>query len=312
MPSDRIDLLALCRVEGLSWYLIAREARRPNGIERLLNGELKEKTSETTAAKAAIRAVRSFDKLREEALAQIESARSEGILLTTVLDDDYPLNLRIIYNLPPFLFYRGRLDAEQDARSVAVVGTRQASDPGLACAARMAQKLAENQITVLSGLARGIDTQAHEATLAAGGRTISVLGSGLRQIYPPENKGLAGRIAETGAVVSQFWLDARPASYSFPRRNITMSGMGQGTVVIEASSTSGAKMQARFAVEHGKKVFLLKHLVTQQRWAQSYLKRPKVIEVENVEDIIRHLDDVDKIKVRTQQAHQLSLSLSNV
>jgi len=312
MRSDRINLLALCRVENLNWYLIAREARRPDGIQRLLHGELKEKTNETIAAKSAIKAEsHKMDEYREEAERQMESAESEGIALTTVLDDDYPLNLRIIYNLPPFLFYRGRLDAEQDARSVAVVGTRHASDAGLMSATRMAKKLAEYQITVLSGLARGIDTEAHKATLAVGGRTVSVIGSGLRQIYPPENRTLAEEIAETGAVVSQFWLDAKPASYSFPRRNITMSGMGQGTVVIEASSTSGAKMQARYASEHGKKVFLMSTLVTQQTWAQNYLKkkRPGVIEVQSVEDIISRLDDVEKIRIKTAQAHQLSLTL---
>lgn len=310
MRNEQIDLLAFCRIKGLSWYLLAREARRPGGLERLLRGEFTERTIETAAAKTAIMAARrEFTELRLQARAEIESAASDGISLTTVLDDDYPLNLRTIYNLPPFLFYRGKLSAEQDALSVAVVGTRQASVEGLKRANKMARLLAERGITVVSGLAYGIDTQAHVATLEAGGRTVSVLGSGLRQIYPTENRALAERIAETGALVSQFWLDARPTSYSFPRRNVTMSGMGQGTVVIEASRTSGAKMQARLAIEHGKKVFLLRHLVTEQSWAQQYLKRRGVVEVQDVEDIIKALDDVEYIRAKTHQAQQLSLSL---
>ncbi len=138
---------------------------------------------------------------------------------------------------------------------------------------------------------------------------MAVTGSGLRQIYPKENRGLAERIALTGALVSQFWLNDPPKTYSFPRRNITMSGMGQGTVVIEASKTSGAKMQARLAQEHGKKVFLVSRLVTQQKWAQDYLKRPRVKEVSKVEDIIQELDSVERIKQRTHEAQQLSLSL---
>ncbi len=310
MRQEQIDLLALCRIKGVSWYLIAREARRPGGIERLVQGEFTEQTHETTAARAAIKAVgRCLDELREEARGQMESAAAEDIQLTTVLDEDYPLNLRMIFNLPPFLFYKGKLDAEQDALSVAVVGTRDASAEGLKRAAKMARMLSERGITVLSGLAYGIDTQAHKATLDAGGRTVSVLGSGLKRIYPKENMGLAERIAQTGALVSQFWPDAAPATYSFPRRNVTMSGMGQGTVVIEASKTSGAKMQARLAQEHGKKVFLISNLVTQQKWAQDYLKRPRVKEVKDVEDIIKELDNVERIRLRTQQAQQLSLSL---
>lgn len=310
MRNEQIDLLAFCRIKGLSWYLLAREARRPGGLERLLRGEFTERTIETAEAKTAIMAARrEFAELRAEARAEMESAASDGISLTTVLDDDYPLNLRTIYNLPPFLFYRGKLSAEQDALSVAVVGTRQASVEGLKRANKMARLLAERGITVVSGLAYGIDTQAHIATLEAGGRTVSVLGSGLRQIYPTENRELAERIAETGALVSQFWPNARPTSYSFPRRNVTMSGMGQGTVVIEASRTSGAKMQARLAIEHGKKVFLLRHLVTEQSWAQQYLKRRGVVEVQDVEDIIKALDDVEYIRAKTHQAQQLSLSL---
>ncbi len=311
MRNDRIDLLALCRITDLSWYLVAREAkRRLDGVKRLLRGEFTEQTTETAKAKAAIEAERhKLDEYRSEVLRELEVAASEGISLTTVLDDDYPLNLRIIYNLPPFLFYRGQLNAEQDARSVAVVGTRDASREGLECAAKMARRLSEEGITVLSGLARGIDTAAHHATLAANGRTVSVLGSGLLRVYPKENKKLADAIAKTGAVVSQFWLNFPPTSYSFPRRNVTMSGMGQGTVVIEASKTSGAKLQARLAVEHGKKVFLIKRLVTQQKWAQDYLKRPGVLEIEDVEGITEQLDSVERIKAKTYQAQQLSLAL---
>jgi DNA processing protein len=311
MRTDIIDLLALCKIPRLSWYLIAREAkRRPDGVRRLLNGHFTEQTSETEKAKEAISVEQEkLDEYREWVLRELEHATSEGISLTTVLDEDYPLNLRIIYNLPPFLFYRGNLNADQDARSVAVVGTRDASLDGLNCATRMARLLAERDITVLSGLAKGIDTAAHHAALEAHGRTVSVLGSGLLRIYPKENQRLSNRIAETGALVSQFWITSPPTTYSFPRRNVTMSGMGQGTVVIEASSTSGAKLQARLAVEHGKRVFLISRLVTQQKWARDYLKRPGVLEVQDVEDITEQLDSVERIKAKTYQAQQLSLAL---
>ncbi len=304
------ELLALCRIKGIDWYLIAREALRPGGLERLLHNEFTERSTLTTEAKRQIAGARSqFDRLRDEAAREIESARADSIQLTTVLDDDYPLNLRTIFNLPPFLFYRGRLEANQDAFSVAVVGTRTPTPEGLTRAGKMARLLGERQITVLSGLAVGIDTRAHQAALQAGGRTVSVLGSGLRKIYPRENRALAEKIAESGALVSQFWPDSSPTHYSFPKRNVTMSGMGQGTVVIEASHTSGAKMQARLALEHGKKVFLIHNLVTSQSWARKYLSRNGAMEVYGVEDIFPHLDTPDRIRERTRQAHQLSLSL---
>jgi len=225
-----------------------------------------------------------------------------------VLDQDYPVNLRVVENLPPFLFYRGELRPD-DAYSVAVVGTRSPTPEGLARARRMASLLASRGVTVLSGLARGIDTAAHEACLEAGGRTIAVLGSGIRRIYPPENLGLAQRIVESGAVVSQFWPDAAPTSYTFPRRNVVTSGLGQGTVVVEASASSGAKMQARLAIEHGKQVFLLTSLVTQYTWAKKYMKRPRVYEVSDVDDIVRALRSPEEMRDRAQQRVQLALSL---
>jgi DNA processing protein len=240
----------------------------------------------------------------------LQSALDEGMRLTTVLDDDYPLNLRTIFNAPPFLFYRGELRADEDARSVAVVGTRTPSADGLRRAAKMAGLLAQRQVTVLSGMALGIDAAAHEAALDAGARTMAVLGNGLRQLYPRAHAELAERIAANGALVSQFWPDAPPTTYSFPRRNVTMSGMGQGTVVIEASSTSGAKMQARLALEHGKKVFLVRNLVTNQPWAQKYLARGAV-EVKDVADIVHRLRAVEDIRTLAQQAHQLGLGLDD-
>src|SRR5207344_2683526 len=124
---------------------------------------------------------------------------------------------------------------------------------------------------------------------AAGSRTIAVLGTGITRCYPAENKDLAKQITRSGALVSQFWPTSPPSKYTFPRRNVVTSGISQGTVVIEASSTSGAKMQARLALEHGKKVFLVRSLVTNQQWAQTYVAKRGAIEVGDVDEVIRHL-----------------------
>ncbi len=306
-----VDLITLCRFKGISWYLIAREALRARDLAPLLDGKVAERSTEAAEARRILAASRgALSRARHDAAAIIQAAEARGARLTTVLDEDYPLNLRTIYNLPPFLFYRGRLDADQDARSVAVVGTRQPSPEGVAQAREMARLLAEERVGVLSGLARGIDTAAHEAALEAGGRTVAVMGTGIHVIYPRENAQLAERIVEAGgALVSQFLPNAPPASYSFPRRNVTMSGMGQGTVVIEATSTSGAKLQARLALEHGKKVFLIHALVTAQPWARDYLARG-AIDVQHVGDILAKLRDPAEIRARAHKAGQLELLAS--
>ena len=309
VSSQTIDLLACCRVKGVSWNYVARQALRPDGIAALLAGSTDDESVESRETIHFLRdAAPELDEHRRWVEAMLASAERDGIRLTTVLDGDYPVNLRTIFNLPPFLFYLGELRFD-DARSVAVVGTRGATENGLRRASQLSEKLAALGVTVLSGLARGIDTAAHQACLQAGGRTIAVMGSGIRRIYPPENNTLAGQIAATGAVVSQFWPDTPPVSYNFPRRNIVTSGMGQGTVVIEASATSGAKMQARLALEHGKRVFLLKSLADTQKWAKDYVARGAVV-VESVDDIVRWLRPPESVLDQVTQRWQLSLSLT--
>ena len=309
MDRDHIDLLAMCRVPGVSWHFLAREAQRPDGIERLRTGHAAEESPDAIKSLAALTAAQDDLGHRQRTVEEmLKGTEGDGTLLTTVLDEDYPVNLRMIYNLPPFLFYRGTLRSD-DALSVAVVGTRKPSSAGLSRASEMARLLVDAGVTVLSGLARGIDTAAHQACLDAGGRTIAVLGSGIRRVYPPENGILAEQITEHGAVVSQFWPDAPPTSYTFPRRNVVTSGMSQGTVVIEASATSGAKMQARLAIEHGKQVFLLHSLVTEREWARRYLDRPRVHEVADVADIVRLLRPAAVQRNRAMERVQIPLTL---
>jgi DNA processing protein len=307
---EQLELLALCRPHGMSWSLVAREAQRPGGLKRLLAGELTERTKETTEMRVLLRrAVSRLPQLIEEASEAVETARGVGAGLTTVLDANYPLNLRSVFNLPPFLFFRGDLRAE-DTQAVAVVGTRHPSPAGLKLAHQMAAGLSTRGVTVLSGLAAGIDAVAHRSTLDAGGRTVAVIGTGIRRHYPPENAELAEEIAERGALVSQFWPDAPPTKWSFPLRNVVTSGMGQGTVVIEASSTSGAKMQARLALEHNKLVFLPRSLVDEHPWAQRYAQRPGAFVVDSIDDILRRFQSREVIEHRAEQREQLSLSLA--
>ena len=206
-----------------------------------------------------------------------------------MLDGDYPANLAQVFNRPPFLFVRGRL-VPDDRRSVAVVGTRQPSDAGRRTTADIAAALAEAGVTVVSGLARGLDTDAHTAAVAAGGRTIAVLGSGIRHVYPPENTELARCIVRSGAVVSQFWPDAPPSRTSFPRRNVVTSGIALATLVVEASADSGARMQARLAREHGRPVFVVDALARSEAWASVLVDQGQATVVGGVRDLLPALD----------------------
>jgi DNA processing protein len=305
--ADRLTLLALCTIEGANWNVLAREAQRPGGLERLLSGSVGEDSRDGRSTASVLPdGLDSLEERRGEVTLKVAAAAKVGARLVTVLDDDYPANLRLIAKLPPFLFVRGELRRD-DARSVAVVGTRRPSDEGLERARDLARALVGEGVTVISGLAKGIDTAAHTATLAAGGRTVAVIGTGILRTYPAENGPLAERILERGAIVSQFWPDAAPARYTFPMRNEVMSGISQGTAVIEASRTSGAKMQARLALEQGKRAFLMSSLVTSESWARDYIDKRGAIEVASVADVVGRLRSADQVEQQSSQRHQLAL-----
>lgn len=184
-------------------------------------------------------------------LGKVEAA---GVRAITWHDADYPARLGEIYDKPPLLFIRGELDAK-DERSVAVVGTRRPSAYGRQAAYQLTSDLARAGVTVVSGLARGIDAVAHRAAIEAGERTIAILGSGIDVVYPREHASLAGQIVENGAIVSEHPMGARPDAQNFPRRNRIISGMTLGTVVIEAPEGSGALLTAMHALEQDREVF---------------------------------------------------------
>jgi len=210
--------------------------------------------------------------LLESASAEIAAWRARGISVLTVLDPEYPSNLRAVHDRPPLVFVAGRLDP-CDSRAVAVVGSRRPSAGGVASAGEVAVHLVQSGYTVISGLAAGIDTAAHMAALESGGRTIAVIGSGLDRCYPPANAALQRRIGTECAVVSQFWPEASPSRRSFPERNATMSGLALATVIIEATHTSGARTQARLALGHGRPGLLAATLL-EQAWARELAARP--------------------------------------
>jgi len=177
-----------------------------------------------------------------------------GVSLVGRDEPAYPSHLREIFDPPPVLYARGRLEAHEGDVSVAIVGSRAATASGRALARGMGRDLAAAGATVVSGLARGIDTAAHRGALDAAGRTVAVLGSGLDRIYPPENEALAAAIAERGALVSEFPLGAIPHPANFPRRNRIIAGWSRAVVVVEAAERSGALVTARAALDEGREV----------------------------------------------------------
>jgi DNA processing protein len=187
---------------------------------------------------------------------EIARAASLGIDLLSLDDDRYPIGLRHIHDPPPVLYVRGAT-LRADVEAVAVVGSRSASAYGLTAAERIGGELAMAGVTVVSGLALGVDAAAHRGALRRGGRTIAALGSGVDVVYPHRHRGLADEIVRSGALVSEFALGTPPATAHFPRRNRLISGLALGVVVVEASEKSGSLITARLALEQGREVMAL-------------------------------------------------------
>jgi DNA processing protein len=228
--------------------------------------------------------------LLEAARAAIEAWRKQGIQLTTLLDDDYPGQLLTVHQRPPFLFYKGTLD-DVDARGIAVVGARRPSPDGARKAYEIAAGLAQQRVPVISGLASGIDTAAHRGAISAHGRTVAAIGTGIQRSYPPENAELQAELEKDHLVISQFWPHAGPTKASFPMRNAVMSGYAAATVVVEAAWRSGARIQARLALQHGRPVLLLRSLL-EHDWAREYAAKPGSYVVDSTDDVLQRLQEI--------------------
>jgi DNA processing protein len=185
---------------------------------------------------------------------EIELCRQHAVTILTEAQPDYPRLLREIHDPPGVLFVRGQLKP-QDNLAIAIVGTRHATQYGLQQAQRLAASLARAGLTIISGLARGIDAAAHRGALEADGRTLAILGSGVLNIYPPEHQRLADEVVARGALVSESVPRAEPLAGTFPQRNRIISGMSLGVIVVEAGFQSGALITARLAMEQGREVF---------------------------------------------------------
>ncbi len=219
-----------------------------------------------------------------------DQIESRNIRLITWEDSDYPTRLAEVDQAPPVLFVRGAV-IEADQWAVAIVGTRRVSAYGRQAAGQIAAELAKNRITVISGLARGVDTHAHRAALQAGGRTIAVLGSGIDCIYPPENRSLAEQIAASGAIVSDYALGTPPDGVNFPPRNRIISGLSLAVVIVEAGQKSGALITASFAADQGREVFAVPgNIFSPQSQGANWLIQQGARPLTSSEDLLEVLD----------------------
>ncbi len=223
----------------------------------------------------------------DKAWAKIEA---QGIKILTWEDEAYPQRLKEIEQPPPVLYIRGEY-LPDDLFAVAIVGTRRVTPYGRQITEELASYLAGNGITVVSGLARGVDAIAHQAALKAGGRTIGVLGSGVDTIYPPEHRQLAERMAESGAVISDYAPGTPPEASNFPPRNRIISGLSLAVVVIEAGETSGALITAEFAAEQGREVFAVPGsiLAPQSKGTNKLIQRG-ALPLLSINDLMQALD----------------------
>ncbi len=245
--------LSLRQVPGVGNVIYNRLIKKFHSPEKVFHASPEELKKIEGLRSQTIEAIVAF-KDNDWAKKELDQIEKKGITFVTIQDERFPRNLKEIYDPPPFLYVKGEL-REEDNLSLAVVGSRNASSYGKEMTKRLSRTLTERGFTIVSGLARGIDTCAHKGALEGGGRTLAVLGSGIDLIYPWENKAMAEEITLHGAIVSEFPLGTQPEAINFPPRNRIISGLSLGTVIVEASFRSGSLITARMALEQGREVF---------------------------------------------------------
>ena len=238
-----------------------------------------------------IRSIKNKGKIEEETKRELDRINDLNIKITSLWDTDYPELLKNIYDPPLLLYYKGEI-SESDKYSVAIVGTRNPTEYGKIQAQRITSELASQNITIVSGLARGIDSVAHASALKSNCRTISVIGSGLNIIYPPENRKLFDEISEKGIIFSEYNLDTPPDAGNFPQRNRIISGLSLGCVVVESGPTGGALLTAQFALDQNREVFAIPGNlgVKQSEGTNALIQRCNAKLIKDAEDILIELN----------------------
>ncbi len=308
--------LAYTREEELHWIALhltpglgprravqlLQRFRTPEAIFRASASDL-----ESAGVSSGVAASMASGCVFEEAATQQQQAIDAGAVVVPLPSAAYPERLRGTYDPPVLLFVRGRLEL-LNAVNVAVVGTRRPSAYGNAAAERIARELAEAGVCVVSGMARGIDTKAHQAVLAAGGDTVAVFGCGVDVVYPVENRQLAAEIARKGLLVSEFGMGTPGYPQNFPIRNRIVSGLSAGVLVVEGAQYSGSTITAKLASDQGREVFAIPGNITSpMSWAPNLLIKQGAKLVQEWNDVVAELPEPDRMRLADRQRRQLSL-----
>jgi DNA processing protein len=300
---EELHWIALQQAPGLGprrARLLLDRFRSPEEIFRASPGELEDAGLPGTVAQSLASGC-----MFEEAAAQQNRMLEAGARLVTLGSDHYPGRLRDIFDPPIAMFVRGRAELFHTV-GIAIVGTRRPTPYGLAASERLSTELAEAGLTIVSGMARGIDTKAHQAALKAGGATIAVFGCGVDVIYPAENRKLAEEIAEKGLLVSEFPMGAPGYPQNFPVRNRIVSGMSAGVIVVEGAQYSGSAITAKLASDQGREVFAVPgNITSKMSWAPNVLIKQGAKLVQEWNDVVSELASEDRLRLANSQRQRM-------
>ena len=285
---SRVQWLGLKTVPGVGNRLFLNLIQHLGEPERVFSASKRE-LLQVEGVNDRLASVIQGYKIPRQVQEDLTLTQKNGVRIITFSDPDYPTLLRHIHDPPPVLYVRGTV--HPDSLNIAIVGSRNATTYGRTVTERLSEGLARRGFTVVSGMARGIDAAAHTGTLTARGKTIAVLGCGLGTVYPAENKSLFYRIAERGAVISEFPFLTPPEAHNFPVRNRIISGLSLGTVIVEATHRSGSLITARLAAEQGREVFAVPGSITSFKSMGTHrLIKEGAKLVEHVDDIVQELN----------------------
>jgi DNA processing protein len=292
--NDLVNLRLLLSIEGIGAGKLRNLLKHFRSLGNILSADLKSLSGVESISSNQAKRIIEGKSSREEIKLQVEKdlvhLSKIGASIITVWDSCYPSILKKIYDPPLVLYVIGEF-TEHDY-SIAVVGTRKPTNYGSLQCEKIAGELASQNITIVSGLARGIDSIAHKSALKSGGRTIAVIGSGLDVIYPPENKKLFNEIAQHGAIISEYPLGTKPDAQNFPRRNRIIAGLSLGCLVVETALTGGAMQTAAFSLDQNREVFAVPGNlgVRQSEGTNSLIQKGEAKLIGNAEDILVELE----------------------
>jgi DNA processing protein len=301
---ESLDLIALCAVPDLGPVTIRRLLSAFGSPGAVFKAPLNELMAVEKVGASRARSIKNFSG-RDELLRSVEKLVAGGVKTVTHGSEEYPEALNNIGDDAPLVLYMKGDIIKEDMYAISIVGSRKCTPYGTTVTETISSELAGMGFTVISGLARGIDTAAHMGSLVAGGRSFGVMGSGIDVPYPPENKGLIERLSRSGCVLTEFPPGMPPNRENFPRRNRLISGLSMGVLVVEADKKSGALITARYALEQGKEVFSVPgNINSQVSQGPNNLIKKGATPVTRAEDIVKELAPVLKgfIKKQKKQA----------